>query len=55
MIDVNGVELCTESFGDAADSPIVLVMGLGGSMLWWQDGFCRLLARRRHARHPRHR
>jgi pimeloyl-ACP methyl ester carboxylesterase len=41
---VNGVELCTESFGDPADPPIVLVMGIGGSMLWWQDGFCRLLA-----------
>jgi pimeloyl-ACP methyl ester carboxylesterase len=46
LIDVNGVELCTESFGDAADPPILLVMGLGGSMLWWQDGFCRLLAGR---------
>ncbi len=44
LINVNGVELCSESFGDAADPPIVLVMGIGGSMLWWQDGFCRLLA-----------
>src|SRR6266513_3096609 len=44
LINVNGVELCTESFGDPADPPIVLVMGLGGSMLWWRDGFCRLLA-----------
>jgi pimeloyl-ACP methyl ester carboxylesterase len=44
LIDVNGVELCTESFGDPADPPILLVMGLGGSMLWWEDGFCRSLA-----------
>src|SRR4029077_13895327 len=44
LIDVNGVELCTESFGDPADPPIVLVMGIGASMLWWQDGFCGLLA-----------
>jgi pimeloyl-ACP methyl ester carboxylesterase len=44
LINVNGVELCTESFGDPADPPIVLVVGIGGSMLWWQDGFCRLLA-----------
>jgi pimeloyl-ACP methyl ester carboxylesterase len=44
LINVNGVELCTESFGDPADRPIVLVVGIGGSMLWWQDGFCRLLA-----------
>ena len=41
---MNGVGLCAESFGDPADPPILLVMGLGGSMLWWQGGFCRLLA-----------
>ncbi len=44
MIKANGVELCTEAFGDPADSPILLVMGMGGSMLWWEDGFCRMLA-----------
>jgi pimeloyl-ACP methyl ester carboxylesterase len=44
MIEANGVELCTESFGDPADSPILLVMGIGASMLWWEDGFCRMLA-----------
>jgi len=41
---VNGVELCTEPFGDPADPPVLLVMGIGASMLWWEDGFCRLLA-----------
>jgi pimeloyl-ACP methyl ester carboxylesterase len=46
MIDANGVGLCTESFGEPADPPILLVTGLGSSMLWWEDGFCRLLARR---------
>jgi pimeloyl-ACP methyl ester carboxylesterase len=45
MIEVTGVELCTESFGDPADPPILLVMGIGASMLWWEEGFCRLLAR----------
>jgi pimeloyl-ACP methyl ester carboxylesterase len=44
LINVNGIELCTESFGDPADPPLVLVMGLGGSMLWWEEGFCRSLA-----------
>ena len=44
MIEANGVELCTEPFGDPADPPILLVMGAGGSMLWWDEGFCRLLA-----------
>jgi hypothetical protein len=27
MIEANGVELSTESFGDPADPPILLVMG----------------------------
>src|SRR3954447_19334363 len=44
MIEANGVELCTEPFGDPADPPILLIMGLGASMLWWEEGFCRLLA-----------
>jgi pimeloyl-ACP methyl ester carboxylesterase len=44
MIDVNGVELCTERFGDLVDPPILLIMGIGGSMLWWEERFCRILA-----------
>jgi pimeloyl-ACP methyl ester carboxylesterase len=44
MIEANGVELCTESFGDPADPPILLIMGIGASMLWWEEGFCQRLA-----------
>jgi pimeloyl-ACP methyl ester carboxylesterase len=44
IIEANGVELCTEPFGDPADPPILLVMGIGASMLWWEEGFCRMLA-----------
>ena len=44
MIEANGVDLCTESFGRPADPPIILIMGIGASMLWWEEGFCRLLA-----------
>jgi pimeloyl-ACP methyl ester carboxylesterase len=44
MIYTGGVELCTESFGDPADPPVLLIMGIGGSMLWWEEGFCRMLA-----------
>jgi pimeloyl-ACP methyl ester carboxylesterase len=44
MVDVDEVELCTEAFGDSAEPPILLVHGLGASMLWWEEGFCRLLA-----------
>jgi pimeloyl-ACP methyl ester carboxylesterase len=44
MIEANGVELCTESFGDPTDPPILLIMGTGASMLWWDEAFCRMLA-----------
>jgi pimeloyl-ACP methyl ester carboxylesterase len=44
MIQANGVQLCSEPFGDPADPPILLVMGIGASMLWWEEGFCRMLA-----------
>ena len=44
MIEANGVELCTESFGRRADPPVLLIMGIGASMLWWEEGFCRLVA-----------
>src|SRR4029453_12645702 len=46
MIDVSGVQLCTESFGEPTDPPLLLVMGLGASMLWWDEGFCQALADR---------
>jgi pimeloyl-ACP methyl ester carboxylesterase len=44
MIETDGVELCTEPFGDPGDLPILLITGVGGSMLWWEEGFCRMLA-----------
>jgi pimeloyl-ACP methyl ester carboxylesterase len=43
-IKANGVEICTGSFGDPADPPILLIMGIGASMLWWEERFCRILA-----------
>ena len=46
MIDVDGVRLCTEPFGDPAHPATLLIMGLGASMLWWDDEFCRMLAGR---------
>jgi pimeloyl-ACP methyl ester carboxylesterase len=44
IVAVEGVPLCVESFGRAGDPTIVLVMGQAGSMLWWDERFCRLLA-----------
>jgi pimeloyl-ACP methyl ester carboxylesterase len=44
MVEASSVRLCTEPFGDPADPPILLVMGIGASMLWWDESFCRMLA-----------
>jgi len=44
VVKANGVDLCMEPFGDPGHSPVLLVMGIGASMLWWEEGFCRLLA-----------
>jgi pimeloyl-ACP methyl ester carboxylesterase len=44
LIEANGVQLCSEPFGDPGDPPLLLVMGIGASMLWWEEGFCRMLA-----------
>jgi pimeloyl-ACP methyl ester carboxylesterase len=41
-----GVELCYQTFGDADDEPLLLIMGLGGPMTWWDPDMCRMLARR---------
>ena len=38
-IETNGVELCTESFGNRGDAPILLITGIGASMLWWRRAF----------------
>lgn len=41
-----GVELCYQTFGDPSDEPVLLVMGLGGPMTWWDPEFCEMLAER---------
>jgi pimeloyl-ACP methyl ester carboxylesterase len=44
MIEVGGVELCTEPFGDPTDPPVLLVQGLGASLLWWDEDLCRMVS-----------
>ena len=39
-----GVELCYQTFGDPQADPLLLVMGLGGPMNWWDPDLCRRLA-----------
>jgi pimeloyl-ACP methyl ester carboxylesterase len=40
------VELCYQTFGNPDDEPLLLVMGLGGPMTWWDAELCLRLARR---------
>jgi pimeloyl-ACP methyl ester carboxylesterase len=42
----NGIDICYEIFGDANAEPMVLIMGLGGQMILWDDDFCQQLAGR---------
>lgn len=42
----NGITICHESFGDPADPPALLIMGLGTQMIAWRDDFCEKLAAR---------
>ncbi len=44
MIKANGVDICTEAFGDPRDTPVLLVMGASASMLLWPEEFCERLA-----------
>jgi len=37
IIEANGVELCVETFGAAADPAILLIHGASASMLWWEE------------------
>jgi pimeloyl-ACP methyl ester carboxylesterase len=45
-LHANGIELEYDEFGDPKASPLLLVMGLGAQMIWWDERFCRRLAGR---------
>jgi pimeloyl-ACP methyl ester carboxylesterase len=44
IIEVNGVDLCVDATGDAADPAVLLISGMGASMDWWEEEFCLRLA-----------
>lgn len=44
VIRTDRLELATQSFGDPAHPPVILIMGGMASMLWWPEEFCRRLA-----------
>jgi pimeloyl-ACP methyl ester carboxylesterase len=42
----NGIEITYDTFGEPSAPPMLLVMGLGGQMIGWDDEFCQALAAR---------
>jgi pimeloyl-ACP methyl ester carboxylesterase len=40
-----GMELCYQTYGDPADEPMLLVMGLASPLIWWDPELCSMLAR----------
>ena len=45
-VNVNGVQLEYETFGKRENPALLLIMGLGAQMIFWEDDFCRALADR---------
>ncbi|WP_414941541.1 alpha/beta fold hydrolase [Amycolatopsis sp. cmx-11-51] len=47
IAEVNGNELCYETFGSPEGRPLLMIMGLASQMIWWDDELCENLAARR--------
>ncbi|QSY98357.1 alpha/beta hydrolase (plasmid) [Rhizobium bangladeshense] len=44
VVEFHGVQLQTQAFGNPASPPVLLIMGVMSSMLWWPERFCEELA-----------
>lgn len=44
LLPANGLELCVQTFGNAAEQPVLLIGGAHCAMEWWFDDFCAELA-----------
>ncbi len=44
--DLGEIQLAYETFGDASDPAVLLIMGLGAQMIIWPEELCELLAQR---------
>ena len=43
-VEANGIEIVYDTFGEPSASPMLLVMGLGQQMIFWDEEFCIQLA-----------
>lgn len=41
---INGIDICTESFGNPESPAVLLIMGAMCSMVYWDEEFCQQLA-----------
>ncbi|WP_226000633.1 alpha/beta fold hydrolase [Paenibacillus sp. BJ-4] len=44
LIKIDGIEICTDSFGKRVNPAILLIMGAQSSLVWWEEEFCQRLA-----------
>ncbi|KOS00915.1 alpha/beta fold hydrolase, partial [Paenibacillus polymyxa] len=44
LIKIDGIEICTDSFGKRVNPAILLIMGAQSSLVWWEEEFCQGLA-----------
>jgi pimeloyl-ACP methyl ester carboxylesterase len=46
--NANGIQIEYETSGDMSGRPLLLIIGLSGQMIWWDDELCKDLAERGH-------
>jgi pimeloyl-ACP methyl ester carboxylesterase len=39
----NGIQIEYDTFGDSSSPPLLLIIGLGAQMIWWEEDFCKQL------------
>jgi pimeloyl-ACP methyl ester carboxylesterase len=47
-VTANGIQIEYETFGTPSGRPLLLIIGLGGQLIQWDEGLCQDLARRGH-------
>jgi pimeloyl-ACP methyl ester carboxylesterase len=47
-VDANGIQIEHETFGDPGSPPLLLIIGLGNQLIFWDDDLCQQLAQRGH-------
>lgn len=43
IIHANNIDIAYDAFGDPSHPALILIMGLGAQMIWWDEDFCGLL------------